>query len=225
MRLHQGVHKSVNAGSSWTAQLEGLGTYGGLEVTNLVIDPTNSQTLYISTWGDGVYKSTDGGQNWTLLTDPVNLTTTEFEGGERIRAGGARPQAIPLSIPSTNKTGAEEQLPVAPPDDAPALFPPDPLDWTPSRSLAIHPTNANRLIVAVAGMGIISVQNAGVVGQRLVCQVQHHLAAALSPLPPLTPTSFTLQEVIGVLMVASSAPPMAASTGASSPEIAPLPQS
>lgn len=157
----QGVYKSVNAGSSWTAQLEGLGTYGGLEVTNLVIDPTNSQTLYISTWGDGVYKSTDGGQNWTLLTDPVNLATTEFEGGERIRAGGARPQAIPLSIPSTNKTGAEEQLPVAPPDDAPALFPPDPLDWTPSRSLAIHPTNANRLIVAVAGSGHYISQNAG----------------------------------------------------------------
>ena len=36
----------------------------GIQITNLVIDPTVPSTIYAGTIGCGVYKSTDGGDNW-----------------------------------------------------------------------------------------------------------------------------------------------------------------
>lgn len=44
------------------------GAVGG-RVTSLVADPTNAATLYAGTAGGGVWKTTDGGQNWTPATD------------------------------------------------------------------------------------------------------------------------------------------------------------
>lgn len=61
-----------------------LGLEGG-PVQVIAIDPQDSNVLYLGTWGSGVYKSTDGGQNWTpariglgnqliwsLVVDPYN---------------------------------------------------------------------------------------------------------------------------------------------------------
>lgn len=163
----EGVYKSTNGGTSWAAKLNGLGTFGGLEVTNLVVNPSNSQTLYISTWGDGVYKSTDGGNNWTLLQDPVNLVEPLPEGAERIRAGGPSPNPNQAPItPGAKRSDAgnlaQNMMPLAVPNESDTvLFAPGELDFTPSRYLAIHPTNANRLIVSVAGWGHYISENAG----------------------------------------------------------------
>lgn len=87
------IYKSTNAGASWTAAVNGLplpqdlgppgaGNVAYLAlVVPLVIDPANPQTLYVGSllgWqpdimaaalpsiGNGVYKSTDGGTNWSL---------------------------------------------------------------------------------------------------------------------------------------------------------------
>src|SRR5262245_12872459 len=38
-------------------------------VTAIVIDPTNTQTLYLGSAQGGVWKTTDGGKNWAPLTD------------------------------------------------------------------------------------------------------------------------------------------------------------
>jgi hypothetical protein len=39
---------------------------GSLSVNDLVIDPTSPSTLYVSCF-DGLFKSIDGGGNWTLI--------------------------------------------------------------------------------------------------------------------------------------------------------------
>jgi photosystem II stability/assembly factor-like uncharacterized protein len=65
-----GLWKTTNAGQSWTPLTDAL-PY--VSVGSCVIDPTNTNTLYISvgdhsgwwTYSMGVYKSTDGGATWT----------------------------------------------------------------------------------------------------------------------------------------------------------------
>jgi photosystem II stability/assembly factor-like uncharacterized protein len=53
------------------------GPEGG-NIRTLAIDPSNPDTLYAGTWGQGVFKSTDGGASWSAasngLTDDSTLT-------------------------------------------------------------------------------------------------------------------------------------------------------
>ncbi len=163
----EGVYKSTNGGDSWAAKLNGLGTFGGLEVTNLIIDPSNVQTLYISTWGDGIYRSTDGGENWILLPSPVPAQAAEYpaEEMEWVHAGGqSLAPSAPLSdlletapeafdLAANHGVVDKQKLPEISPSimmapDVPAA--PQPIKWAPTRNLAIHPTNPNRLIAAVS---------------------------------------------------------------------------
>jgi photosystem II stability/assembly factor-like uncharacterized protein len=78
-----GVFKSTNAGKSWNACNTGITS---LSVYVLAIDPTLPNTIYAGTSDDGVFKTTDGGQNWestdlanssisALVIDPQTPTT------------------------------------------------------------------------------------------------------------------------------------------------------
>ena len=67
-----GVWKTVNAGTTWTPVFEEQGSYS---IGALAIDPKDPLTVWVGTgennsqrsvgYGDGVYKSTDGGRTWT----------------------------------------------------------------------------------------------------------------------------------------------------------------
>ncbi len=72
----EGVFKTTNGGQSWRMINNGraggdrpAGVYG---IQELVIDPTNYQTIYACTWS-GLYKSTNGGENWEFIF-PFPLT-------------------------------------------------------------------------------------------------------------------------------------------------------
>lgn len=81
---HSGVWLTNNDGASYTPVTEALPTQS---VSRLVIDPTNTNVLYIATGAHnfdmpanslGVFKSTDGGATWntTGLTFPASLMVT-----------------------------------------------------------------------------------------------------------------------------------------------------
>ena len=77
----RGVFRSKDGGRTWTKVLFKNDSVGAVEV---VIDPANSQVVYAGLWntrrppwytyqpsngpGGGIFKSTDGGANWTQLT-------------------------------------------------------------------------------------------------------------------------------------------------------------
>ena len=77
----RGVYRSKDGGRTWSKVLFKNDSVGAVEV---VIDPTNSQIVYAGLWntrrppwytyqpsngpGGGIFKSTDGGTNWTQLT-------------------------------------------------------------------------------------------------------------------------------------------------------------
>jgi photosystem II stability/assembly factor-like uncharacterized protein len=66
-----GIWKTTNAGTSWTPVFDNEGSYS---IGCVVLDPKNPNTVWVGTgennsqrsvgYGDGVYKSTDGGKTW-----------------------------------------------------------------------------------------------------------------------------------------------------------------
>jgi photosystem II stability/assembly factor-like uncharacterized protein len=74
-----GIYKSTDGGETWT--------YTGLphseRVAKIIVSPANSDTVYAAVpgalWSDsadrGLYKTTDGGQNWNLILKGANLST------------------------------------------------------------------------------------------------------------------------------------------------------
>ncbi len=82
----RGVFKTTDGGKSWKKILFRNDSTG---VTDLEIDPLNSQTIYAAFWqayrepwklvsggaGSGIFKSTDGGGHWTEITRNTGLPT------------------------------------------------------------------------------------------------------------------------------------------------------
>ena len=78
-----GVWKTVNAGTTWTPVFDGEGSYS---IGAIALDPKNTATVWVGTgehnsqrsvgYGDGVYKSEDGGRSWRN----VGLKTSEHIG-------------------------------------------------------------------------------------------------------------------------------------------------
>lgn len=57
----KGVYKSRDSGENWEFRSQGL---GDAHVLSLAIDPLSSSTVYAGTFGDAIYKTQDGGQQW-----------------------------------------------------------------------------------------------------------------------------------------------------------------
>ncbi len=72
-----GVWKTVNAGTTWTSLFDGQGSYS---VGAVALDPSSPDTVWVGTgenvsgrhvgWGDGVYRSLDGGATWRNMGLP-----------------------------------------------------------------------------------------------------------------------------------------------------------
>lgn len=89
-----GVWKTENAGTTWQPVFDNQQVYS---IGDIAIDPNNPDVIWVGTgenvsgrhvaWGDGVYKSLDGGKSWThkglkdsqhigkILVDPRNSNT------------------------------------------------------------------------------------------------------------------------------------------------------
>ncbi len=67
-----GVWKTINAGVTWTPIFDEESVYS---IGNVTVDPSNPNTVWVGTgedvggrhvaYGDGIYRSDDGGQSWT----------------------------------------------------------------------------------------------------------------------------------------------------------------
>lgn len=66
-----GVYKSTDAGQSW----KNMGLKNSEHISKIIVDPRNSDVVYVAAYGPlwsaggdrGVYKTTDGGENWELI--------------------------------------------------------------------------------------------------------------------------------------------------------------
>jgi photosystem II stability/assembly factor-like uncharacterized protein/antitoxin (DNA-binding transcriptional repressor) of toxin-antitoxin stability system len=68
-----GVYRSTDGGAPW----KNMGLRDSKQIAKIVIDPTDRDVVYVAALGDlwksggerGLYKTTDGGQNWTRVLD------------------------------------------------------------------------------------------------------------------------------------------------------------
>lgn len=73
-RESEGVFRSTNGGTHWTAVNAGLTT---LTVTSLAVDPQATGTVYAGTSGGGVFRTTNAGASWTAVnTGLTHLSVT-----------------------------------------------------------------------------------------------------------------------------------------------------
>ena len=134
-----GLWKSVNAGTTWTPVLEQAGT---ANMGDIAIFQPNPEIVWVGTgescvrnsagWGDGVYKSTDGGKTWTNvgLTDTHHISEvvlhptnpdvafvasqghlwghTGERGIYKTTDGGKTWQRLAGGLPDDGKTGASD---------------------------------------------------------------------------------------------------------------------
>ncbi len=70
----EGVAKSTDSGATWTTANKGL---RGHSVQSMAVDPTDGSNLYAGAFDGGVYRSTDGGETWSLGS---GLTSSFFFG-------------------------------------------------------------------------------------------------------------------------------------------------
>jgi len=68
---NRGYYRSDNYGDTWTM-------YSGGNVTDLAIKFGNANIIYISKYGDGIYKSTNGGSNFSKVTTFPVASGTDF---------------------------------------------------------------------------------------------------------------------------------------------------
>lgn len=72
-----GVWKSTDGGASWAASNTGM---GNRTVNEILMDPNNVNILIAST-NNGIYRSVDGGDNWTQVLGGANIKDIMFKPG------------------------------------------------------------------------------------------------------------------------------------------------
>src|SRR5215467_11805364 len=95
-----GIYKSTDAGKTWKR----MGLENSEHIQNIIIDPRNSNTVYVTAIGPlwrpngggdrGLYKTTDGGATWKLILKPEN----EYTGATDIVMDPKKPDTIYVAM-------------------------------------------------------------------------------------------------------------------------------
>lgn len=146
-----GVWKTINAGTTWTPIFDGQSVYSTGDVT---IDPSNSNIIWVGTgennggrhisFGDGVYKSLDGGKTWKNMglkeSERISDIIVHPENSDIVWVSVQGPLWTSGGERGLYKTtdGGETWKRVLEPED----------EWTGVTSLLIDPRNPDKLYAA-----------------------------------------------------------------------------
>ena len=85
-----GIWQSNNGGNTWALRKAATDELHG--ATDLVQDPTDTNVLYATFWGDGIYESTDAGVSWhRFMAGIPSDSTFGTGGGTRFAIGISHP--------------------------------------------------------------------------------------------------------------------------------------
>jgi photosystem II stability/assembly factor-like uncharacterized protein len=97
LSVGNGIYKSTDAGKTWTH----LGLTDGQQIPGLAVDPRDANRVYAAVLGHpygpsaerGIYRSTDGGQNWQKI-----LSKDENTGGSDVQLDPSNPDIVYASM-------------------------------------------------------------------------------------------------------------------------------
>jgi photosystem II stability/assembly factor-like uncharacterized protein len=100
--LGNGMWKSVDAGKTW----QHIGLEDTVKIGSIVVDPADPNLVVVSALGDktrhggGVYRSTDGGQNWTSV-----LKAEDYDGTRDLQSAYDDPSVMLAATQGTGGAG------------------------------------------------------------------------------------------------------------------------
>jgi photosystem II stability/assembly factor-like uncharacterized protein len=100
--LGNGMWKSTDAGATW----QHIGLQDTVKIDSIVVDPSDPNLVLASALGDttrhggGVYRSTDGGQNWTNVLKPA-----DYDGTRDLQFAFDDPSVMLAATQGTGGTG------------------------------------------------------------------------------------------------------------------------
>jgi photosystem II stability/assembly factor-like uncharacterized protein len=121
----EGAFRSDDEGRNWTAINRGLpkDNNGSYNVQSVVMDPADPNVVYVGTgWGsfggNGVYKSTDGGENWTaanrgMIDYSITALAIDPSNSQTIYAGGNGGELFKSADGGTTWDSLTPKLPTA----------------------------------------------------------------------------------------------------------------
>ena len=109
----RGVFKSTDGGDTWRKVLFRNGETGAIDLS---VDPNNPDVMYASLWqayrkeyqmssggpGSGMFKSTDGGENWTEITRNPGLPQEGLVGRIGVSVSGANSNRVYALVENDN---------------------------------------------------------------------------------------------------------------------------
>ena len=116
----RGVYKTTNGGRTWDQVLAPVVDGRTIGAVDIAMDPRDPNVLYAATFdknrvpwsydlggpGSRVYKTTDGGANWTMLT---NGLPSGMLGRIGIGIAASNPDVVYLTIENANKEGMSDE--------------------------------------------------------------------------------------------------------------------
>jgi len=138
----QTIDADLYAGLKWRL----LGPFRGGKSTMVSGVPGNPAVYYMATAGSGVWKTVDGGQVWTCVSDSIRLTSVGA-----VAVAPSRPETVyagaPAGLYRSNDGGGHWDL-VA-------------LEGRPVSSIVIDPRNADLVLAASADRGVVRSSDGG----------------------------------------------------------------
>ena len=165
-----GLFKSTNGGAanSWTPMNNGFTPSPTPSILALAIDPQNTSTVYAGTGGFGVFKSIDGGANWTAAS--AGIVTNAGVPSGLINALAMDPGRPNVLYAATSSSGVFRTINGA-------------ANWMPLNIGLTTPTNQTLAISQTGTCLHTGTNNAGATGRVF----DFALVANCGPLPPAVP--------------------------------------
>lgn len=142
------VYRSENAASTWE-QVSTTGLPATISITDITIDPNNSNILYCSVYNQGIFQSVDGGMTWSNTA----LPNSDSLGALPITHSTTRPGEV---LVGSEITGVQRWENIS-------------KNWIHSgngmtdliRGLVISPTEPNTMFAASLNSGVFKTSDAG----------------------------------------------------------------
>ncbi len=154
-----GYIRSDDGGTTWVGHLAG-------DASDMVMHPTDASRLYVGHRPDGVYRSTDGGDNWTLLGNglpniqTLNVVLDIAQSNPNVLYAAISEEGVSIGLEGIYRSTDGGNTWSGTPGTDPPL---GRTSW--NLALAVDPTDENT--VFLLGFGLYRSQNAGTSWQRI----------------------------------------------------------